>query len=313
MLVEKLGDDYPASGQEIRLKCPQCALRGKTPDTTGHMYVNSHAEKFNCFRCGWKGPLSYLFKVLGVEAVVTLNDWSTVARNMSLFRSSKAQLAVKIMDNTQEIGYPCGIVHPAYSPDAWAYLTSPKADGGRGLSTEQISYYGISVAVEEPYVGRVFIPTFHDSKVVYWVARTFIGQEPKYLNPKGLSKVDFVFGLQQAKSFDTVIVTEGVFSAIAAGPNAVATFGKAVSVSQRQQIADAGFKRIVVALDGDARKESLQLCQWFSSRGHETYLVDLPKDADPDSDSTFQDRVRSCSRFSLESALKYSLTQGNVK
>lgn len=227
---------------------------------------------------------------------------------MSLFRESKAAKSAKVVDNTQEIGYPCAVVYPAYHEDAWLYLTMPKPRG-RGLTVEQISYYGICAAMEEPYLGRVFIPTFHDGKVVYWVARTFMDQEPKYLNPKGLSKVDFVFGLQQAKSFDTVIITEGVFSAIAAGPNAVATFGKAVSASQRQQIADANFKRIVVALDGDARKEAVELSVWFSSRGHETYLVDMPRDQDPDSDLGFRDRVATCSRFSVENAMIYSLTK----
>lgn len=306
-LRDKLGDDFPAPGNELRFRCPTCHTKGKSRDTTGHLFVNSRREKFNCFRCGWKGPLSYLFTVLGIQSVTRLADWAEVARNMSLFHEGKSQESKATTDNTQEIGYPCAVAHPAYVQDAWYYLTSPKEQGGRGLSPELIAYYGIVAATEGKYVGRVFIPTLHDNKVVYWVARTYMDHEQKYLNPVGVSKVDYVFGLQQARQYDTVIITEGVFSAIAAGPNAVATFGKAVSDNQCRMIEDAGFSRIVVALDGDARKEAIKLALRFTSRGFATYLVNMPKDQDPDSDVDFKSRVQNADLFTFHSTAQYSL------
>lgn len=309
MLIEKLGDDFPASSQELRFRCPTCHTKGKTRDTSGHLHINARVEKFNCFRCGWKGPVSYLFQVLGIQSTASVQDWAEVARNMSLFNDGMPDPTKKHSDNTTEIGYPCLTVHPAYVQEAWSYLTRPKHEGGRGLTNQHIAYYGICAATDGKYVGRVFIPTLFNGKVVFWVARSYMDHDQKYLNPPGISKVDYVFGLQQAKSYDTVIITEGVFSAIAAGPNAVATFGKAVSDNQRKMIADAGFKQVVVALDGDARTEAIKLAQWFSIRGHVTYLVDMPKEHDPDSDPEFHNRVRNAELFTFHSTAMFSLTR----
>lgn len=305
LLSEKFGGDLPCSAPELRFKCPRCHLRGKTADISGHLHVNVEVEKFNCFRCEWRGPLAALFKLYGIASTSSVSDWSTTIRGMSIL-SGKSYDDGSGDGIYEDISYPCSVVHPMAIPEAWDYLTSPKPVG-RGLSLAQIEYYGIVAASDPPYLGRIFIPTRNKGKFVFWVARTYIDQIPRYLNPKGLSKRHYIFGLDQAKSYDTVIITEGVFSAIAAGPNAVATFGKAVSDEQRRLLLDSGFSKYVVALDGDAVKEGLLLSRWFSSRNKDTYMVSLGIDKDPDEDALFRDKVESAHKFDFYNTIASSL------
>lgn len=305
-LIPALGENLPAPEPEIRFRCPKCIIRKRKADTSGHLHVNALKEKFVCFRCGWKGPLSALLQTLNLQVGVSVRDWAEIARGMSLFRAKPAVVDDEAYDNTEEIGYPCQVIHPMGNPDAWSYLTAPKDAGGRGLTVDHINFYRLVVGTDK-YASRIFIPTLHDGQVVFWVARSFANQEPKYLNPKDVSKKHYLFGLEQAKNYNWVIITEGVFSAIAAGPNAVATFGKAVSNEQRSMILDTGFQHVYVALDGDARAEAIELAKWFSSRNQSVFLVDMPMDQDPDSDILFHERIKQAKPYSFYSTASYGL------
>ena len=305
-LAAALGEPFPAPPPEARFLCPRCHKRGKKQDTAGHLHVNTEKEKFNCFRCEWKGPLKYLLESVGLRLDSSIRDWYAVATGVSLFTGKTTK--EEPYDNTIEIPYPCDIIHPLMFPEAWSYLTDPKTEGGRGLTLDQINMYRIVASYDVKYSGRVFIPTITNGKVVYWVARTMTGQEPKYLNPKGIDKSYYLFNFEQAKQFDSVVITEGVFSAIAAGPNAVCGFGKAFSTQQLTMLLDANFKKYVIALDGDARKQAIAMCKWFVSRGRtETYLVDIPDGEDPDSDADFPSRLLAAKKFSFYSTIEYGL------
>lgn len=300
-LIDSLGASLPAGDGELRFLCPQCVKRKGSQDSSGHLYVNVQQGKFNCFRCGWKGYVSYLLKVLGISVHAQVADWKQVASGMSLFTGVKVD---ESYDNTVPIEYPCEVAHPLNSPAAWNYLLE------RGLNEQHVNYYQMVVGCEGQWKTRIFIPTLHEGEVVFWVARTFAGQEPKYMNPSGVSKKHYWFGLEQAKQFDWVIVTEGVFSAIAAGPNAIAAFGKSVSKEQREQLIDAGFKTIFVSLDGDARKEAMELCSWLHSRGQDVRLVDLAYGEDPASISDFRQRLERATKYDYLQMMALRLTKG---
>lgn len=300
-IEEKLGDRLPAPHPEYRFRCPMCIKKKGKEDKTGHMYVNLVKSRFICHRCSWKGPIKTLLENIGVIVETTVANWADMARNMSIFRDDVEEVDDSY-DNTTEIDYPCPIVSPILIPRAWNYLTSPKSEGGRGLTADHIAFYRLSVGTGDKYQDRIFIPTLHDGYTVFWVARSITGKSPKYLNPKDVSKKYYIFGLEQAKSYDTVIITEGVFSAIAAGANAVATFGKAVSEEQKVMLLDAEFKNYYVALDGDARTEAVDLSKWLKDRGANVFLVDMPFNKDPDSDEHFHERLAAAKPFDFYSA-----------
>jgi DNA primase len=97
---------------------------------------------------------------------------------------------------------------------------------------------------------------------------------------------DVLRGLRK-KKFNSVVITEGTISAIRAGLNAVATYGKYVSPEQVEMLAslqtkaDAGPISYIVALDGDALSYSMKLARRLFARGLQTSVVMLPDGHDP--------------------------------
>ena len=118
-----------------------------------------------------------------------------------------------------------------------------------------------------------------DGRISFYVGRDYIGDKPaKYMNPPkelGAASED-VWNLDMIES-DSVIICEGVFTAIAASPfklNAVATYGKSISkvssndsgtivTSQGEKLLNKKFKNYYIAYDADAHKEAIQSCDYL--------------------------------------------------
>jgi len=103
------------------------------------------------------------------------------------------------------------------------------------------------------------------------------------LNPFGENKRKCVFNLHRIPTGSPIIITEGVFSAMAAGNSAVATYGKYVSDIQLRQILNKKPSVIYVALDPDALKEATELCERILKKSPNTpvHLVNMPDGKDP--------------------------------
>ena len=70
LISSRFGDHRDAGGNEIRVCCPFCLLRGKTQDDKYKLYINPVKDAIHCFRCDYKGKASSLFPQLaslGVE------------------------------------------------------------------------------------------------------------------------------------------------------------------------------------------------------------------------------------------------------
>jgi DNA primase len=168
----------------------------------------------------------------------------------------------------------------------------------RGISEEQILIYRFGEG-RGRYKGRVIVPTFErdGSTVVFFVSRSYRPlyyfkqgekkEAPKYLNPSGLGRSESLFNLYTALDYDSdkVILTEGVFSAIAAGYAGIASYGKHVSNSQIELLKNnIGNREVVVCLDGDAHTEGVDAAHRISKAGVKNVsFIALPYKEDPDS------------------------------
>jgi DNA primase len=134
---------------------------------------------------------------------------------------------------------------------------------------------------------RVILPELDaDGELVYWQARDYIGREPRYLGPKG-SRDYHVWNLEQVKgNYSTVIICEGVLSAIACGHNAVATYSYAFLLSQVALLVEAGFEKYIIAFDGHPKawSQAHKLACSLVERGIREEQVDMavfPEGSDP--------------------------------
>jgi len=285
----RIGLPIGVSGSEHRYKCPECPSRGEGPDTKGKLHINYKKGVLNCFRCGYRGALSKLAAKLGIIVSRPPADWGKAVRKG--FMGHGKSVVDDSYDNTLELEYPCDVERIVPGMPAQKYLVD------RGVTQEMIDYYQI-VQGTDRWSHRIFVPTLHEGQVVYWVARTMdTDVQPKYMTPVDIEKRYYLYNFHRAKAFSSVVITEGVFDAIAVGANAVSLFGKTASQEQRQMLLDADFESYVVCLDPDAQKEANNLMSWLDSKSKIVYYVCLPVGLDPATDPQIESRIRQATPF----------------
>jgi len=202
---------------------------------------------FFCYRCGARGDIS---KLIDDDELVALSkDWYKEV--VSALSNDARQPSLELK---QEVSLPDDVVKIAPGSPGARYLKK------RGYGPSEIREYRL---VEQPDRYRLVIPSYRDELIDFWVSRTYINEEPKYLNPKGVSRRFALFGYDQAKGASCVVICEGVFSAMAArqatGTPAVATYGKLVAAEQVKLLRSLRPKEFVIAFDSNASSEAMML------------------------------------------------------
>lgn len=270
-IVERFGTNvHSFTKDNVRYNCPECANRGHTPDSGGHLWVkNSYPILFHCWRCEYSGkidshtyfdnktnkrkhyiPEPYDSEILGLIEDVLFKPVDDTLINLLEIPKNKP------LPGTRE----------------YNYLIE------RGLPDSVIKYYDMRLGlIGSRYSNRIIVPNVvvkGDGDYDYtdmFVAR-YIGNPPdgtsdfrKYLNPPGTNKRYAVYNIHRVKENSPIIITEGCFTAIAAGPQAVATYGKHVTDFQLNKILEKKPSKLYVNLDPDAYTESNELCERLQS------------------------------------------------
>lgn len=299
-IIERFGSDpVGKSGKDLIYNCPECEKRVGSPDTHGNLWVSTDNFMFHCFRCEWSGGVSrksskgYTFEINPDSDQIA----NTIKKSLGLVISK---------ESTVNYNYKIPPVTVFEVPDAMNYLLS------RGITTNQMIKYNMrfSSYLDGKYKYRIIIPNRiirkGDSEYTdMYVARKIydsLDDLPKYLNPVGNNKSNIVFNLHTIPNRVPVIITEGVFSCISAGPNAVATYGKAVSDEQIKLIIDKEPSSIYVSLDPDAYDNfSVKLCKRIHKVDSRIplYLIKLPDGEDPNSLGTevYYNYVRNAQKY----------------
>ena len=308
-LISSLGKYHLSSTGEYNFCCPFCAKRVRRPDTGFHLYVNPskymHGIRgwFHCHRCKARGPITRLIKQ--VEKV-PVTRWEKFREGlMSKFCEPTEKKKVSLPEDYVEI---------IKGTQAYDYLVS------RGISDGQILSYKIGFGTKDlrevpeeergrfAGSGRIIFPDFDaDGNCVYWVARSYKGHKIKYKNPAGSNAGDRIYNLYGAIRYQTCVVTEGVISAIAAGYNGVATYGKDVTTFQIALLANAGFRHYFIAHDGDARAEALDVAEKLARRHCSVSLVCFGKYEDPASVADIRDKISRSLSLTTSNKLKFKL------
>ena len=317
-LETALGSWRPAGVGEYQFNCPFCIKRTGREDTKHHLYVNPDKVLHNikgwyyCQRCGARGSIQRILKDADSESTrkpVFKSDWDNWLAKLKAPRDAK-------FTPTRKVTLPEDYV-PCYpGTEAYEYLKS------RGIDDSIIAEYKIGFGYEDlkdktaedrrrfAGAGRIVFPDFGaDGEVVYWVARTYRNHRAKYKNPPNSDSRDKLYSLARAAQYRDVVVTEGPISAIAAGMNAVATYGKGVTDTQVAMLDAAGFDTYYLALDGDALKTDaksqtlppmVKLARDLKNRSRSVRMVIMPYEHDPASVDNFDKR--------LETALPYDFS-----
>ena len=117
-----------------------------------------------------------------------------------------------------------------------------------------------------------------------WQARDYHPVTPspvKYRTPTGALDSLVLFNRLRAAKFPVVIVCEGPISAVIAGPNAVASWGKHLSAAHLELLLGLRAEEYWIAYDGDAVLAGLAAASTIFARGRRVRFLHLPKAEDP--------------------------------
>lgn len=254
-------------GRDAVIDCPFCSAKKR-------LYANEETGVWICYRCEEKGALHKLVAVLqnldeySAQKEVRRLSAPTMRRSGSLddIRAKRDRMEAR----AAALDAPCELpeeFEPVYDERTGDWQM-PTYLEDRGVSPAQARRYGLGYCQTGRYAGRVILPAYCGGELRTFQARsTDAGNEIRYLGPVGARRAA-VFGLDQAVDLvqsvlgddssalasTWLLVVEGAFDALRVVSEtkrpAVALMGKAVTAAQVSLLYRAGFRRVVLMLDG---------------------------------------------------------------
>jgi len=260
--------------EQIKVLCPF------HKEDVPSMSLNLTRGIYNCFGCGEKGNIidliSKLDKCSMKEAFEKVERPDNIMGDISMrihkTLYSEERKADKIIPM-----FPDTFKKYENKEECPVYLLNR-------LKWETIDHFKLGYC--EEFKERVIIPILMDKKIVGFMARDYIGKEPKYLFPTDWKKSKCVFydnTLDLEKFKEEIIITEGVFDTMSMFEkgfiNTIAIFGVLLSIEQLKWLCNVNSKRVVVCLDNDfekvGNKASIQIAKKLRHYFKETYIMKL--------------------------------------
>lgn len=133
----------------------------------------------------------------------------------------------------------------------------------RGFNLQKVAMAGWGYGTKGKYFGYLIIPFHQHGELVYFNARLFIGNGPKYNNPdtseSGLGKSFIIYNKDALDIYKTVFICEGALNAETMGERGIASGGKAISRYQINEIIKSPVERIIILFDPDAKDRAIDL------------------------------------------------------
>ena len=262
-----LGDNYRSNDEHL-FACPYCKHHKKK------LSINIEKNLYKCWICESTGrDIRRLVRRFGDFNQLQAWDKLTNRININEFDDLFTENAAKRIDS-QLIVLPSGFIslNNEASLSATPALNYLKK---RGILDKDTLYWKMGYCMDGRYANRIIVPSFDDNgDLNYFVARNFSSDPRKYLNPP-VSK-DIIFNELYLEWDTDLVVTEGIFDAIVAGPNAVPLLGSTLRPNSKL------FMKIVqndtpvfLALDPDADKKEKRIIKLFLTYGLEVYKIDI--------------------------------------
>lgn len=191
----------PSGNDEIRVCCPFCPDRGRSPDDEYALGVNVHTGIGHCFRCGWRSGFA-LDKLKVERREFSFEDPKTETPPPRL----PEDFTLLQEDDSDE-----------WMTIAWRYVTNPPSKKGRGISEIQVRNKRLGLSMTGKFAYRVIFPIYRNEKLLGFTGRTILKDGfPKWKHSEGLNAM---YPARISKTADTVVLTEGVVDALAVARN----------------------------------------------------------------------------------------------
>lgn len=234
-------------------------LKGDCPYCGDHKFgVNLYMNRSNCFKCGnHPGPM---------DMITELEGFLTTAETINFLTGFDG------LDYYEEIVEPYQLKETIVLPDGYKNIIRGKSKLAetarnyvrkRGFNIKRVSRAGWGYCTKGKYLGYLIMPFYLKGRIVYFNARLFIGDGPKFNNPDiddfGIGKSMLMYNMDALGIYKTIYLVESLMNARTIGDNGVGTGGKKVSNYQLNAIIKSPCERVIIGLDDDAIDDAIAL------------------------------------------------------
>ena len=251
--------------------CPECDDGKKK----GNLEVTLEKHLFHCWSCGANnGTHGSLFKLIR-----TYGDNS----QLKVYKVLQPEEFKPVEKKRKDLKLPEGFTlikdgNPKYPvfKQALRYLRD------RGVTDQMIIDNNIGFCGVGSHISRIIIPSYDEVGILnYYIARSWVpNTRAKYKNPEQ-EKDKIIFNESLIDWDKDIYLVEGVFDSIFL-PNSIPMLGKHMSELLFNTLYERANKNIILALDGDAWKDSVRL--YHELNGGRLYgsikVIKMPEDRD---------------------------------
>ena len=266
-LLKSIFGKFHHSNDEHLFYCPKCKHHKRK------LSINLEKAAFKCWICDYYGrSLRRLIRKYGDYR--TLQQWDKLFGREDVTKFDDIFSEDGEIEQIQRIDLPKEFVSLANEDLSLAMTPAMNYLENRGITKREILHWKIGCCMQGDYNNRVIIPSFDEEGYVnYFVARTFNGAWKKYLNPPASKNIIFN---ELYLDFDKdLIIVEGIFDAMIAGPNSVPILGSTLRENSKlfQQIVKNDTP-VYIGLDFDAENKSKKIIKDLLNYGIEIYKID---------------------------------------
>ena len=272
LLERVLGKGEKKSRGNIAFKCPNNCHSSKKK-----LEINITTQNYSCWICGKTEKMAgksirSLFKRIGVNDEY-LNELKLISPTkgkqqeynqdqISLPKEFTPLMDLCFVGNRRSL-------QSIYAHQALNYLNN------RGISNIDIIKYNIGICLTGRYENRIIIPSYDSNGLLnYFIGRDFTNSQSSHKKP--LQKNHEIIGMELYVNWDLpIVLCEGLFDFLTIKRNAIPLFGKNISNALMKKIVTSQVKKIYLALDKDALKDSLKYCEQLIQMGKEVYMCEL--------------------------------------
>lgn len=245
--------EFKRKGDQLAFHiCPYCG------NSKWNLEVSISLGIWHCWACDEAGRISKLFKLFNL-AIPDMPEW----------KITKKEVPKELLELSK--------TGPIRFSDYKRFFTA------KGIEEEDISKYRFRIGTAGKHLGKLIIPLYEGSNLVYIVGRD-LTIKGRYYNI-AIEKVAILpYYLGEALCKYTLYLCEGAFDAICLnklGFSAAALLGTMIFDEQIKKIKRFGFKECVVCLDGDAKSKAIKMYDQLIKSGIKASVAVIDGNEDP--------------------------------
>jgi 5S rRNA maturation endonuclease (ribonuclease M5) len=240
----------------VNVQCPFCS------DTSNHGGFNLKNNWYNCWKCGSHSIYDFIMQVEDINFREAKQKFIYYTKNNNIIiQKEKVQLSEKLSlpNGTKKLK----LIHKKY-------LIKRKFNPD--LLEKKYNLLGTNYLGDFKF--RLIVPIYYKNKMISFLGRDITGKSKlRYKNCSLSNQVvrhkDILYGIDDTKTNDVVIIVEGVTDCWRLGKGALATFGSMYTKKQMILLKNMGYKKIYIFFDNDkdAQTQAKNLAQSLAAFG----------------------------------------------